>query len=119
MKLNTNVRNVAIIFLIAAVIVVIPGSGSATGFIVRFISLSFLAAIAWIASRLYREHRTSLYSLGDRKRFILYAAAGVATLTFTATGRLLNTGIGSVAWVLLLAGCAWAVFWVFRSSREY
>jgi hypothetical protein len=118
-KLNTNVRNVAIIFLIAAAIVAIPGGGSATGFIVRAISLAFLAAIAWIASRLYREHRTSLYSLGDRKRFILYAAVGVATLTFTATGRLLNTGIGSVAWVLLLAGCAWAVFWVFRSSRGY
>ena len=64
----------------------------------------FLAAIAWIASRLYREHRVSLYSLGDRKRLILYVAAGVATLTFTASGRLLDTGLGSIVWILLLGG---------------
>jgi len=118
-KLNTNVRNVAIILLIAAAIFALPGGGSASSFIVRAISLAFLASIAWVASRLYREHRTSLYSLGDRKRFILYAAVGVATLTFTASARLFSTGIGSVAWVLLLAGCIWAVFWVFRSSRGY
>ncbi|HEY2657162.1 MAG TPA: hypothetical protein VGI55_15330 [Solirubrobacteraceae bacterium] len=119
MKLNPHARNFAIIALIAAVIVVIPGGGSAGSFIVQFISLVFLAAIAWVASRLYREHRVSLYSLGDRKRLILYVAAGVATLTFTASGRLLNTGLGSIAWILLLAACAYAVFWVFRSSREY
>ena len=119
MKLNTHVRNFAIIALIAAVIVAIPGGGSASSFIVQAISLAFLAAIAWVASRLYREHRVALYSLGDRKRAILYVAAGVATLTFTASGRLFNTGPGAVVWILLLAGCAYAVFWVFRSSREY
>jgi hypothetical protein len=118
-KLNTHVRNFAIIALIAAVIVVIPGGGSAGSFIVQLISLVFLAAIAWVASRLYREHRVSLYSLGDRKRLIVYVAAGVATLTFTASARLLDTGLGSIAWILLLAACAYAVFWVFRSSREY
>jgi hypothetical protein len=118
-KLNTNVRNFAIIALIAAVIVVIPGGQTASSFVVQAISLAFLGAIAWIASRLYQEHRVSLYSLGDRKRAILYVAAGVATLTFTASSRLFNSGPGSVVWILLLAGCAYAVFWVFRSSREY
>jgi hypothetical protein len=118
-KLNPHVRNFGIIALIAAAIVVIPGGGRAGSFIVQVISLAFLAAIAWIASRLYREHRTSLYALGDRKRLILYVAAGVATLTFTASGRLLNTGLGSIVWILLLASCAYVVFWVFRSSREY
>ena len=119
MKLNPHVRNFGIIALIAAAIVAIPGGGRAGSFIVQVISLAFLAAIAWIASRLYREHRTSLYALGDRKRLILYVAAGVATLTFTASGRLLNTGLGSIVWILLLASCAYVVFWVFRSSREY
>ena len=119
MKLNTHVRNFAIIALIAAAIVAIPGGGSAGSFIVQVISLAFLGAIAWIASRLYREHRASLYALGDPKRLILYVAAGVATLTFTASSRLFNSGLGSIAWILLLCGCAYAVFWVFRSAREY
>ena len=37
----------------------------------------FLGAIVWFASRLYRQHRTTLYSLGDRRRAILYVALGV------------------------------------------
>lgn len=119
MKLNTNVRNFAIIALIAAAIVAIPGGGPASSFIVQLISLAFLASLAWIASRLYREHRMSLYGLGDAKRTILYVAAGVAVLTFTASGRLLSTGLGSIAWILLLAACVYAAFWVYRSSREY
>ena len=119
MKLNANVRNVAIIVLIAAAITVIPGGGAASGFLVQLISLAFLAALAWIASRLYREHRLSLYSLGDRKRLILYVAAAVVALTLAATSRLLHTGLGSVAWILLLAGSGYTIFWAFRSSRDY
>ncbi len=119
MAINKNVRNVAIVLFLAALVDVVPGGGPAARFLIQLISLGFLGAIAWVASRLYREHRTGLYSLGDRRRAIVYVAAGVATLTFTASGRLFHTGVGSVAWLLLLAGCAFAVFRVFRSSREY
>ncbi|HET9719472.1 MAG TPA: hypothetical protein VFP55_05295 [Solirubrobacteraceae bacterium] len=112
-------RNVAIVLLLAAIVDVVPAGGSAAGFLIQLISLAFLGAIAWVASRLYREHRTGLYALGDRRRSIVYVAAGVATLTFTASSRLFQTGIGSLVWLVLLAGCAFAVFRVFRSYREY
>jgi hypothetical protein len=112
-------RNVAIVLLLAALIDVVPGGGPAAQTLIQVISLAFLGVIAWVASRLYREHRMSIYGLGDRRRAIVYAAAGVATLTFTASSRLFQSGIGSVVWLLLLAGCAFAVFWVFRSAREY
>jgi hypothetical protein len=114
-----NIRNVAIVLLLAAVVDVVPGGGPAATFLIQLISLAFLGAIAWVASRLYREHRTGLYSLGDRRRAVVYVAAGVATLTFTASSRLFHTGIGSLVWLLLLAACAFAVFRVFRSAREY
>jgi hypothetical protein len=114
-----NARNIAIVLLLAAVVDLAPHAGSATTFLIQLISLAFLGAIAWVASRLYREHRMSLYSLGNRRRAVIYVAAGVVTLTLTASGRLFESGIGSVAWLLLLAASGFAVFRVVRSAREY
>ena len=112
-------RNIGIIVALATIKDVVPGGGDAATFIITLISLAFLGAIAWVASRLYREHRVAIYSLGDRNRAIVYIAVGVAAVTLTASGRLLNTSLGSVAWLLLLAVAVVAVIQVIRSSREY
>jgi len=79
----------------------------------------FLALIAWIGTIQYRQHRSTLYGLGDRRRAIVYVAAGVAMLTLTATSRLWATGLGSVVWLALMAGAAYAVFAVFWAARKY
>jgi hypothetical protein len=117
--LDKNIRNVAIIVLIAAAIYAVPRGDFALGFLTQLISLLFLASLAWIGFRLYREHRMELESLGDRNRFLLYAAAGVVALTLTATHRLWNTGLGTIAWLALLSGCVYVGYFVFRASREY
>jgi hypothetical protein len=119
MRVSKHLRNVAIVLVLAIIVDVVPGGGPAASALLQAISLAFLASIAWIAARLYREHRVALYSLGDRRRAIVYAAAGVATLTFTASGRLLSSGLGTVAWLLLIAASAFAVYEVFRSARDY
>lgn len=119
MSINANIRNVVIVLFLAALVDVVPGGGPASSFLIQLISLGFLGAIAWVASRLYREHRMGLYELGDRRRAVVYAAAGVATLTFTASSRLFQSGVGKLAWLVLIAACAFAVFRVFRSAREY
>jgi hypothetical protein len=119
MRLNRNLRNILIILVLAGLVVVIPGGGTASSVALQAISLAFLATIAWIAARMYREHRTTLYSLGDRRRAIVYIAVGVATLTFSASPRLLVGGPGTVVWLLLIVGAAYAVFAVFRSARRY
>jgi hypothetical protein len=119
-KLNTNVRNVAVIFLIAAVIYALGHTGDfALGFLETLISLAFLAALAWIASRLYREHRMEIDALGTRRRAIAYVAIGVGALALTAVDRFWNTGFGTVVWVVLLGCCIYALYAVWRSSREY
>ncbi len=89
-----HARNVAIIAAIAAAVVIIPGGGTGANVVAQTVSVLFLAAIGWVATLLYREHRVALYSLGDRRRTILYVAVGVATLTLTATSRLWHTGRG-------------------------
>jgi hypothetical protein len=118
-KLNNNVRNVLIIAAIAAVVAIVPGGGSAASFVGQVVSLGFLGALAWVLLRLYREHHGTLDGLGDRRRALVYIAAGIVTVTFTATHRLWATGFGTVVWILLVAAAVYTVFAVFRSTRRY
>jgi hypothetical protein len=111
-------RNVGIIAVIAALVVVVPGGGRAAGVAQQAVWLTFLATLGWFAAISYRQHRVALYSLGDRRRAFLYLAAAVATLTLTATHRLFATSGGSVAWLVLIAVSAYAVFAVIWSARR-
>jgi drug/metabolite transporter (DMT)-like permease len=118
MSLSTA-RNILIILVIAAIVVVVPGGGTGASVVIQAISLAFLACIGWVASIMYRQNRTALYALGDRRRAILYAALAVATLTLTATPRLWSTSGGSVAWLVLIGACAYGVFATVWSARKY
>jgi hypothetical protein len=118
-KLNENVRNIGIILVLAAVVDGVTAGRYAADTVRQAISLAFLAAFAWIASRLYREHRTTLYSLGTQRRAIVYCAAGAAALDLIAYDRLTETGLGSLVWMLVLAGAAYALYAVYRSHKEY
>lgn len=117
--MNTTVRNVLIVLVIAALVALVQGGQTAANVAIQAVTLAFLGTLVWFGVLMYRERRVSLYSLGDGRRALLYVAAGVATLTLTATSRLWNTGAGSVAWLILLAGSAYAVFSVLWSARRY
>jgi hypothetical protein len=115
----TTARNIAIILAIAAIVDLVPGGGTAASVVVTAVSLIFLGALGWILAIVYREHRNELYSLGDRKRTSLYAAIGVVAVTLTATSRLWGTALGSVAWLVLIAGSIYAGVAVLWSARRY
>jgi hypothetical protein len=112
-------RNVVIVFALAAVVMLAPGGGNASAAILQLLVIAMLGAIGWLAVRLYREHRTDIYSLGDRNRAILYACVGLAALTVTATDRLWVTGPGTIVWFALIALAGYGVYFVFRASRQY
>jgi hypothetical protein len=117
---NSTVRNILIVLAIAALVALVQGGVTAANVAIQAVTLAFLGTLVWFASLTYRERRVSLYSLGDGRRALLYVALGVATLTLTATSRLWNAGgAGSVAWLILLAGSAYAVFAVLWSARNY
>ena len=117
--MTNTVRNIAIVLVIAALVVLIPGGGTGASLAIQAVSLAFLGSLAWIAARLYREHRMALYSLGDSRRAVLYGALALATLTLTATPRLWDTGAGEIVWFALLGGAAYAVFAVIWAARKY
>jgi hypothetical protein len=114
-----DVRNIAIIVVIAAIVDLVPGGGTVANVILQAVSLFFLGAFAWIGGLLYREHRNALYSLGDQRRTGLYVAFGVLVLTLTATDRLWNSSLGQVAWLVLVAGSIYlggAMLWSLRRN---
>ena len=117
--MNKAVRNILIVLVIAARVALIKGGETAAKVGIQAVTLVFLGTIVWFLALTYRERRVSLYGLGDGRRALLAIALGVATLTRTATSRLLGSGAGSVAWLLLLAGSAYAVFAVLWSARKY
>jgi multisubunit Na+/H+ antiporter MnhB subunit len=119
MRINTAVaRNVVIIMAIAAAVAFAPGGGTGAGVVTTVISLAFLAALGWVMMIMYREHRTTLYSLGSR-RVALYVAGGVLAITLTGTSRLWSTSTGQVAWLVLIGGAVYTFVAVFISARRY
>ncbi len=119
MKINKNVRNIAIVIVLAVIVDFVRGGQDAASTVLQAIALGFLALIAWIAARLYREHREDIYGLGTRNRTILYVAIAVIVVTLTARPRLDATAGGTLAVIALLAGSAYALYRVYRAYRSY
>jgi hypothetical protein len=119
MRIPATARNVLIILALAAVVDLLPGGGTGAHVVLQAVQLAFYTSIAWFAMIMYRQHRSSLYSLGDNRRGALYVAAGVILLTLTANARLTSTAVGTLAFVVLLVGAAYTIFAVIWSARQY
>jgi hypothetical protein len=115
----TTLRNIAIVMAIAALVVLIPGGGTGATFALQAVSVLFFAVVGWVVATMYRQNRLGLYSLGGRRRAILYASAGLVVLTLTGTSRLFQTTPGKIVWLLLLIAAAYAAFAVVWSARRY
>lgn len=114
-----TIRNVAIILAIAAAVDFIPGSSRATSTLEAVLWVGFGVAIGYLGLRLYREHRVSLYGLGERHRALLYASAAILVFALEARSRMWQTGFGELGWFALIALVVYGFMEVFRHSRSY
>jgi hypothetical protein len=112
-------RNVAIVAGIAAVVKYVPEGGTAATTVEAALLAALGAGFGFIALRLYREHRISLSSLGDRHRALLYSAIAVGLLLWAGRARMWETGAGEIIWFALLAYAVYAALEVFRHARSY
>jgi len=112
-------RNVLIVLAIAAAVYFVPSGGRVANTVAAILGVAFGAVIALFAGRLYQEHRVALYSLGDRRRAILYGAIAVAMVTITAQPRMWQTGAGKIAFVAILGAVVYTLVALYRSSRQY
>jgi hypothetical protein len=112
-------RNISIVLLIAAAVYLLPGGGRAANTFEALLYVGFGIGIGYLLVRLYREHRITLYTLGDRYRGLLYAALGVGVLTVIARPRMWETGLGELCWFVLIGLVVYALFVVFQRWRTY
>lgn len=113
-----QLRNVAIIMLLAFAVAFVPGGGNAADTVFTAITMGFLAAIAWMLYVLSRQNQLTLATLSDGRRAVLYGALGLIALLIAGSDELFSTGPGTVAWILLLAasvGAIWRI-WVEANS---
>ena len=109
-----------LVALIALVLYVLPGGGSALEVMLTMLTIAFFATIAILGYRLYRQHRVDIEALDQRVRVVLYGSIALAFLTFTATSRLFGAGgAGVLLWLGFLALCSYGVYWVWTQARSY
>jgi hypothetical protein len=108
-----------VLMLVALAILVLPGGGGALDVVLSLLTIAFLAAIAILGYRLYRQYRLDIDSLEPNVRLVLYSSVGLAVLTFVGTNRLVNDGIGILVWFALLALCSYGLYWVWTRYRQW
>jgi hypothetical protein len=114
-----NLRNAAIVMLLAVVVAFAPAGGNAADAILTAITMGFLAAIAWSVFVLSRQNELTLVGLSDGRRAILYAALGVIALLIAGSDELFSSGGGTLVWILLLGAAVAAIWRIWTEANTY
>jgi hypothetical protein len=119
MERMKTARNVVIVLAIAAAVYVLPGGGRAASTFEAALWVAFAGGMGFLALRFYREHRVAIHSLGDWHRALLYGAVAAAAFAWMARSHMWETGLGELAWFVLVLGVVWALMEVYRHTRSY
>jgi hypothetical protein len=114
-----NVRNVAIIMLLALGVAFAPGGGNLVDAVFTALTMGFLAGIAWMLYTLSRQNQLTLATLSERRRAIFYAAFGMIALLIAGTDRLFASGGGTLLWILLLGASIAAIWRIWIEANTY
>jgi hypothetical protein len=114
-----HLRNVAIIMVLALGVAFVPGGGNAADTVLTALLMAFLAAAAWFVYTLSRQNSLTLLGLSDGLRAVLYAAVALIALLIAGTDRFFETGLGTLAWLVLLGAAVAAIWRVWLASSAY
>lgn len=112
-------RNIAIIAVLAFIVAAVPGGGNVAEAVLTTISILFLVMIAVGVFQLYRMQRLSIDTLDDRRRAILIASVGVIVLMIAGADEMLETGLGGLLWICLLAAAIVAIWRLWVEANTY
>jgi hypothetical protein len=116
---SKNIRNVAIIALVAAAVQFLPGGSGAADTFSAAIYVVFAGGLLYWASYVYRNNRVALHGLGDQRRALLYGAVLVGVVAVVARARMWQTGFGEFVWFVLLGLVAYTLVALYRFARTY
>lgn len=111
-------RNILIIAALAAGVAFLPNGGNVADAVLTAITMAFLAGIAWTVYRLTYEFRFSLLSLGDSRRILLFASYGMLVLLIAGASKMFETGLGTMAWLLLFGSSLAGIFLIISEARR-
>lgn len=114
-----TIRNILIIVAVAAAVAFLPGGGQTAGLVGSLLSIGIIVIFVVLGIRFYRENRVAVFSLGDRHRALLYGALGAIVVALAGRGKLLDTGLGTAVFFVLLIGAAGALYAVWTHHRSY
>jgi hypothetical protein len=114
-----NLRNVVIVLVIAGAVYAVPGGGRAAKTFEAVLLIGFGVAIGYLGLRMYREQRMSLFGLGDRYRALLYGSLALGGIVLIAQKRMWETGLGELAWFVLVGLVVYGLLATYRHSRSY
>ena len=83
------IRNIVIVAALAAAIEFLPGGGRADLTISAVLGAAFGVGIGLFAVRMYQEHRTALYGLGDLATGISFGASPRASINLVLGAKAL------------------------------
>jgi hypothetical protein len=115
----TTARNVAIILLLAAAVYALPGGGTGAAIVEALVGIAFGVGIWLFLMRMYREHRTTLFSLGDRYRGILYASFCAILFLGASAGKWWDSAALTFLWLAIVVAAIYGFYATYRHWREY
>ena len=114
-----TLRNVAIIAVLALGVAALPGGGTPPTPRLRPSAWRSWPRSGFFVYRLYMQNQLTLATLTDARRAVLFGALGVIALMIAGADELLDTGAGAVAWIVLIAVSALAIFRVWSDATTY
>jgi hypothetical protein len=105
-----NLRNIAIVLLLAAGVAFLPGGGQVTEAILQTLSIAFLAVIAFAAWRFLRDNEFTLLAMQDSRRSLLFGAIALLVLLVAGMGSMWSSGLLTFVWLILL-GVSLVTLW--------
>lgn len=119
MSVLVNLRNVAIIALLALILTVAPGGDNFVRALFTTLILAFAAAIGLFAVRAWNRSSLTREVMTERQRLLFYGSIGTIALMIAGTDELLDSGGGTVAWFVLIGLSAYLLFTTWREASSY
>ena len=117
-ELNPSLRGIAILLLISGVITAASGERALFALFV-LLRIAFLIALLWLGYTLWRNHRTEINAWPLRARAVFYGAAAVLVANLLVFFFLHVSGADALAFFLVLGGCGYALWRVWRDQHTY
>ena len=117
-ELNPTVRGLLILAVIAGVITAASGERALFALFV-LMRVAFLLAMLWFAYTLWRNHRSEINVWPLRARAVFYSAALLLVADLLVYFFRHVAGPDALAFFLVLGGCGYALWRVWRDQHTY